>query len=162
MNRAANCGCRQFDRTYTAGRRHGSTRVKTRLAMCDCSDDGLFCTVSKISASAAASCVFRISQLSSPCQGRRHGLSRQALCTVYYSTNDTCRATLLQLSWAWRRAGSTLYRAFGLYWQNCGCPPALPWGKPHPDRSGRQTVLYCRNVCSMNIGESYYLNRSKC
>ncbi len=40
----------------TAGRRHGSTRLKTRPAMCLCSDDGRLYTFSKICPSSSWNC----------------------------------------------------------------------------------------------------------
>ncbi len=63
-------------------------------------------TVSNIPAAAAAAGIAKILQLSST--HAKEG--RQAVKTVYHSTNHTSRATLLQLSWAGRRVGSSSLR----------------------------------------------------
>ncbi len=44
-----------------------------------------------------------------PAQGRRYSPARQAVRTVHYSTNHSCRATLLQISKAGRRVGPALH-----------------------------------------------------
>jgi hypothetical protein len=85
-----------------AAREKVFSRGTTRLEMCDCTDESLLCTFMSTPAAAAAAGYSRSSQLSSP---------TRASGTVHHSTNHTCQAIFLLVSWAGRRVGSIFFPA---------------------------------------------------